>query len=703
MIGLAISMSATGLLFPSHDKPAMAAEAVLSEPSLKSVTAATPAELTTPQSQGTTQPAVTTVTVASPSLSHEVKPGESLWELSKEYKVAPSAIAASNKITPQAGLIVGQMLNIPTEITTTPLNQSRDNLKASRQRLQTSLSALRSEKSKLKSEIALVQTEVSDASREQQSLNPEQPTLTALTQNGTESNSIEIPVAPPETDNRISINTEQAVTGTVSAPTPVQEVQGQTLGNLKNSPINATSFPQVTGSPTPNRQFGEPRTPYQPQSVSKLDTTLNNNQPIPIPVTPAEEPTVTKNTEQAINLVRPQAIPTEQPGNSVVSPVAVPQSLEGQAPSRKSYQIKPGDTLNSIARRHGVSVSELIKANGLTNSNLIKVNQSLLIPEKRNKIASNSMTRPNLPPLAKRNSSLPAQLPPYLTGVRDLPSNTPTSGAEQNQSSQSIEIAVDSPTDAYRNKLRSEMAGLQQAYPNQPSNNPQAIPLPVESPVVAVAPESVNPEWSKQSQELNNRPSLLSSDTSSRFSRTEPKPVSSEGQLVGAAPIPVEEYNESFQIPVGQTVEPNLPGLSNPEHYLPDSLPQFNGYIWPAKGVLTSGFGRRWGRMHKGIDIAAPIGTPVFSAAAGEVISAGWNSGGYGNLVKVRHTDGSITFYAHNSRIMVRAGQIVQQGELISEMGSTGFSTGPHLHFEVHPTGKGAVNPIAYLPAKSRS
>jgi murein DD-endopeptidase MepM/ murein hydrolase activator NlpD len=102
--------------------------------------------------------------------------------------------------------------------------------------------------------------------------------------------------------------------------------------------------------------------------------------------------------------------------------------------------------------------------------------------------------------------------------------------------------------------------------------------------------------------------------------------------------------------------------------------------------------------MHKGIDIAAPVGTPVVAAAPGVVAKAGWNSGGYGNLVEIQHPDGSLTLYAHNNRILVRRGQEVTQGQQIAEMGSTGHSTGPHTHFEVHTTGRGAVNPIAFLP-----
>lgn len=125
------------------------------------------------------------------------------------------------------------------------------------------------------------------------------------------------------------------------------------------------------------------------------------------------------------------------------------------------------------------------------------------------------------------------------------------------------------------------------------------------------------------------------------------------------------------------------------------------GFSWPAAGKLTSRFGRRWGRMHKGIDIAGPVGTPINAAADGTVISAGWNSGGYGNLVELRHSDGTTTRYGHNSRISVSVGQTVRQGQQLAEMGSTGHSTGSHVHFEIRPTGGTAVNPIAHLPVNS--
>jgi murein DD-endopeptidase MepM/ murein hydrolase activator NlpD len=123
--------------------------------------------------------------------------------------------------------------------------------------------------------------------------------------------------------------------------------------------------------------------------------------------------------------------------------------------------------------------------------------------------------------------------------------------------------------------------------------------------------------------------------------------------------------------------------------------PSAAGLIWPCDGVVVSGFGMRWGRMHEGIDIGCAYGTPNRAAAAGTVIHAGW-LGGYGNLVVVDHGNGLSTAYAHASSILVHVGQVVAQGETVSLVGSTGNSSGPHLHFEVRVNGT-AVDPLAYL------
>ena len=118
-------------------------------------------------------------------------------------------------------------------------------------------------------------------------------------------------------------------------------------------------------------------------------------------------------------------------------------------------------------------------------------------------------------------------------------------------------------------------------------------------------------------------------------------------------------------------------------------------FVRPGDGRRTSGYGRRWGRLHAGIDLAAGTGSPIRAVAAGVVKSAGRESG-YGNCVRIIHTDGTETVYAHMSRIVASDGETVSAGEVIGKEGNTGRSTGPHLHFEVRINGT-PVNPAAWL------
>lgn len=111
----------------------------------------------------------------------------------------------------------------------------------------------------------------------------------------------------------------------------------------------------------------------------------------------------------------------------------------------------------------------------------------------------------------------------------------------------------------------------------------------------------------------------------------------------------------------------------------------------------TSGFGRRWGRMHEGTDLAGAHGSPIYATADGTVVHAGWESG-YGNLVKIRHDFGIETRYGHMSKVRVQVGQKVSRGDRIGDMGNTGRSTGTHLHYEVRVNGK-AVNPMTFIKA----
>jgi lipoprotein NlpD len=160
--------------------------------------------------------------------------------------------------------------------------------------------------------------------------------------------------------------------------------------------------------------------------------------------------------------------------------------------------------------------------------------------------------------------------------------------------------------------------------------------------------------------------------------------VLSPQRPTGSAPVP----EQTAATAAGGAEDPGLPSARV------DKAP----LKWPlAVPVLTSLYGKRWGREHEGIDLSAPPGTPVLAAADGEVIYAGNQVRGYGNMVVVQHTGDMLTVYAHNSVLLVRTGDRVSLGKPIAKVGSSGHSTGPHLHFEVR-RGENPQDPLPFLP-----
>lgn len=291
----------------------------------------------------------------------------------------------------------------------------------------------------------------------------------------------------------------------------------------------------------------------------------------------------------------------------------------------------------------------------------------------------------------------------------------------------------------YGQRLRSEMLRLREEYGGKNSQTSQPVnqvttvavqekTVPVVESSVAILPMATTTKVpivanSVNVPEANTARNLVSQTTvsSGEISRVNvangpvlesPLPSQSANKPIGNPVLPARVPTTVAVAPnkataeeilnnpaIGRIVSPKLPPLDGADTYLPGGTLRFNGFIWPARGQLSSPYGWRWGRMHYGIDIAADIGTPIYAAAPGVVITAGWDDGGYGNLVEIKHPNGAITVYAHNDQIYVRQGQQVAQGETIAAMGSTGRSTGPHLHFEILPNGQGAVDPMAYLPS----
>jgi murein DD-endopeptidase MepM/ murein hydrolase activator NlpD len=797
MIGLAISMGAAGLMLPRHGDEAMALEPVAAEPTLPNLPTAPEASISSasvmqPQVMATATPLVSVKAetpqelkpASIPVVEHQVKKGETLWELSKAYEIQPEAIAASNNINPNGVLPIGQTLKIPAvngivhqvkpgdtvetlsesygveptqlqasarvselgqlktgESVTVPGNvndllKARQDvalkrLKEQGNRLNDSLAELRSEESTQSSELAKVPTESVTESGNSVTLPPAvlktqepfatpQPVATALP------TPVVIPVPTPEMAASPTVTpkaTPSPESAGIPVPTPEMAASPTVTPKVTKSPesfVIPVPTPEMAASPTVT-----PKVTKSPESFV-----------IPVP-TPeiAASPTVTRKVPTVPNLstapsstVEPAAKP-EAPQPVIIEPL-------GAASTANVYKVKPGDTLDAIARRNGLSRAALMQANGLNNPHLLRIDQPLKIPQTK-PASTGSSTVALLPGIdSKPDRSAPGQaqqrvkvpapvvptLPEPVVPVVSTGQSQPSSrslladSSNADRAKPNSTVAADnkpktegvgnSQSNVYVEKLKADILRLQEEYRQNGQRTQATASSNIVVPAVSApaAPNSsntsrINPEFKPNNDNLQASRSKRSQAAQPSSIPIEVPPPESQ-KLVATSPAPTGNYNRDVSTPIGETVAPEVPSLSAPDMYLPNGSTKFNGYIWPTKGVLTSGYGWRWGRMHKGIDIAAPVGTPVVAAAPGVVVTAGWNSGGYGNLVEIQHPDGSLTLYAHNNRILVRRGQAVEQGQQISEMGSTGYSTGPHCHFEVHPTGNGAVNPIAYLPPR---
>lgn len=658
MIGLAISMGASSVLLPGHNHQVMAAT------NASQVTPLTSVSETTEPFQEAEIPTKESLKLAPPEIKHKVKQGETIWHLSKNYEIAPEEIAASNKLKGKAPLLVGQTVNIPvigavTEVSQLPSDPSSANPSAP---IVEQLPV---------GESLPVKDNVDQLL--QQPRQGETP-LIASHPNTNSSEAIAIQVIQPgnSTSNqfpKLIPQQHSAVPLNISSysSTPSSRIEQPKIIQESGKPIPVPP-PQVGLVPIARvpqvRENGNVISENNPSLIQRDDKENKVPRPFVIPVaTPTADNS--RQGEQMASSHLPQV--TRQGSFSTIVSNSSNSPIDSQF-----YQVRTGDTLNSIARRYGISRAQLMQANRITNPNLIKVSQQLVIPSKT--VMGSQYQSSNY---GNRNGNLNVQ---------------PNSFGTNNSQVQPV-------NNVYLNNLRSEIGNLQQSPQNQLTNDRERVTIPVVSQFNNSQPAtspSINPEWQRSTVQMSSRQPSRQSYPQGNYNSTSFE----QPQVIGAVPIPVEGYNPMLRPYNGQPVSPDSNFSPNP--YSPDNTSPFTGYIWPAKGVLTSGYGWRWGRMHKGIDVAAPVGTPVLAAAAGEVITAGWNSGGYGNLVKVRHPDGSVTLYGHNSRILVRQGQFVEQGQQIANMGSTGFSTGPHLHFEIHPYGKGATNPIAFLPPRTK-
>lgn len=679
----ALSMGATaGVLLSSHGKEAKATETNLTQPLPseatvnpyvavavdEAVVSPTPVAATTPQPE----------IIPNTAIEHTIASGDTLWTLSEAYQVPAGEIATSNGMNDQDILEPGSRLTIPRD----------------RQSLLTAT------------------TSDAPAATETPDFAP-----IAVTTNKSEQ---------PKLATDEALELANADTKLRSKPTPkaIASSDSNTLSSDHTGEIDTTAAtPEVAVTQPVDIEV----------ETSNLGRTNNFQEPIVIPVPPPQTSTAVTATP---NPLESEAVTLEVPesnSNDVVviaedntnNTLANPQLLVPASEAAQVYRVQSGDTIDEIALRYGVSRSDLAEVNHLNDPHQIKVNQELRIPQPQSLNRERNQYEALIPntELAPVNievetseqadnvvvptNTLVAQTvdtvsnwQPISVSNSEMPVETEASSSVSSNHFDRLKADIERMREEYRNERRSNTQPAETALENLSGSRSATSPT-----TVATAVEESNPEWQTDSNNgvievrVEDRRQTLTAPQVQVQPQAQSLSSSNTSVQVASAPTNPNAYNP-FVNPNGQQVEPNLPPLSNPEDYLPDSLPQFNGYTWPAKGVLTSGYGRRWGRMHRGIDIAGPTGTPIVAAASGEIISAGWNSGGYGNLVDIRHPDGSMTRYAHNSKLLVRKGQWVDQGQQIALMGSTGYSTGPHLHFEVHPGGRGAANPMAYLPGR---
>jgi murein DD-endopeptidase MepM/ murein hydrolase activator NlpD len=740
MIGLALSMGASSLLLPRHDDGAVAAEPLPTH-------AASPAS---------------TASV----IEHLVQEGQTLWQISRHYRVSVDAIARANGIAVDAIIRAGQTIQVPLATRTfvapetiasensptpsggrevspsissseavNPLRSVDDAVPQTsdsdlRSARNSSLSRLRHQRDKLRDSLAEFKMEESKAD------SIADPSRSAFSQSG--ENSSTLSLATPDAD-KLSVSEEAGFLLHKVKP-------GDTLGAIAlNYGISQQQIASVNRLADPD-QLKINESLLIPKSVPSMSGLASSASAID-----ASAPSL-------------QAVVT-RPGGAA-------------PPSTTLYRVRPGDTIHQIARTYGISRASLLETNQLANPNFILVGQVLRIPASDSNpvgtspgntsadvtvnvpvsIASTSPMAGQFTPEAT-STTVPSltQLPTVVTVPMVPPSETvavPNSLVSPDLSSNSTVFSTGNPpivessqtvaasssvalemnsgaassgeaTSAagpglFVENLMTEILSLRARYEGGVGGTP---PVAEQAVMVAAAPTDaapdaapalpeladpsrVNPQFSSEqnseaeveaeSRQPERRPEALQDDSELESSTIESDATPSE--FIAAAPIGSEHYRPLLRPLAGQLVSPDLPPLPEANAFLPESSVLFDGYIWPARGTLTSGYGWRWGRMHRGIDVAAPVGTPVHAAADGVVEFAGWNSGGYGNMVEIRHADGSMTRYAHHSRNLVRAGQRVDQGQQIAEIGSTGYSTGPHLHFEVHLPSQGTVNPIAYLP-----
>jgi murein DD-endopeptidase MepM/ murein hydrolase activator NlpD len=733
MVGLALSMGASSLLLPRQSDGATAAEPQMSESAISAVPQAT---------QATPRVSAMGVVAESASMagmiSHVVTPGQTLWQIARRYHVTLETLTAANGLTPGNVLQIGQVLKVPSvqgsSVASEPLeasvptqqspdtallaansdqqlkaqqDQSLSRLRQSRTNLRNSLTSLQSEQApKAQVSVSRQEAEIPKPSATQVLAEP-----SSLSQSSAATaESLTYQVKPGDTLGAIAqahqvTRRDLAIANRLSNPNRLQVDQALVIPPSHAATSVVAAVPPVVDTAVTQPEAASAAASFY--RVSQGDTVGQIAQLHNIPSSALSRANQLSNPNQ-ISVNQVLTIPVYS-GAVELADAAVASPVNSAVAANRSLETVSSEALpgNASQSESYLAVSVPTVPTATVGADTIAV----IPPADETTALPNGAAQP--PAIATR----------FVPTARSARLSQPDAQRATNPYVEHLMTEILSMRDRYRSEAAQGLTPVPQ--PTVVATAPIAQPVPAIDPTASSSARSttsrdqftqefqaevrrLQQEQRRQVQSIpaTGSPIAAAPDSaataapdSAAAAASAPAPfVETRGQVVAVAPLGSENYEPLIQPLTGRVVSPNLPPLSGAEAYLPESAPSFNGYRWPTRGVITSGFGRRWGRLHAGIDIGAPIGTPVVAASAGEIVFAGWNSGGYGNMVDIRHADGSLTRYAHNSRLLVRTGQRVEQGQQISLVGSTGYSTGPHLHFEVHPAGQGAVNPIAYLP-----
>ncbi len=592
---------------------------------------------------------------------HVIQSGETLYGIARAYSISVDQLASVNSISKNTSVIAGNTLKVPSgAIAPTAIAQGPGAAKT----------------------LSMVSAQTGGADAAIAELRQRRE---ALRQSLRSSAKPAQPSAVPAVD--------------LSQLTPYRVKAGDTVDSIaRQFSVKRTDLLAVNRLENPNvlkvdQNIAIPQSAAKPASANLSDAAEVRQEIASI----AEAAVEATASAEAGELELPKVVAAARSG-SVAAPS---RPIEAFKPvtagsSQLTHRVESGETLATIARGYGISLKSLSASNRISDPDIIFVGQQLKLPAGTTAVQAVAV---RTQAVASVQAEAPKAVVPPVSSV-DYVDSLMSEIRDLRQKYQSGQSSV-----------AAKPAEVAPAAPVKVSVAPKPVAAP--KPVVAPKPVAVVKPVAKPAPVVAAKPAPSRTTLPARGSvSAKPQSVSpqdikvtlplpeqvavGEPQLVASASLGSQSYEPLAQSILRQSVSPELPPLMS-DPFLPGQAS--NGFIWPAEGVLTSGYGWRWGRMHKGLDIAGPTGTPINAAADGVVTYAAWASG-YGNLVEITHPDGSVTMYAHNNRNVVREGERVRQGQHIADMGSTGRSTGPHLHFEIRPSGQGAVNPAALLPSK---